>query len=82
MNVVLKLFASLRSYGPDYQQMEVPEDTRLEEVIARLDLPEKMPLLKIVNGKFADPKQPLNEGDEIALFPPIAGGSPPCGGNR
>ncbi|MEW6117636.1 MAG: MoaD/ThiS family protein [Nitrospirota bacterium] len=75
MKVIVKLFATLRNYGPEYQEIEIPENTLLEEVIKQLDLPEKLPLLKIVNGKFADIKQPLKQGDEIALFPPIAGGS-------
>lgn len=75
MKVIVKLFANLRNYGPEYQELEVPETALLGDAIALLKLPDKIPLLKIINGEFADVKRQLKEGDEIALFPPIAGGS-------
>ena len=74
MRVVVKLFASLRSYGPEEQEMELPENATVGDVVEKLCLPEKMPLLRIVNGEHRDRAHPLKEGDEIALFPPIAGG--------
>ena len=75
MRVTIKLFAILRNFGPEEQEMELPENSTLEDVIKILKLPERLPLLKIVNGEHRDAKHPLKEGDEIALFPPIAGGS-------
>lgn len=27
-----------------------------------------------VNGEFAEPAQPLKDGDEVAFIPPVAGG--------
>ena len=32
-------------------------------------------LLLAVNHQYADPKQELHEGDELAIFPPVSGGS-------
>ncbi|HYA31789.1 MAG TPA: MoaD/ThiS family protein [Thermodesulfovibrionales bacterium] len=78
MKVVVRLFASLRSFGPEQQDMELAEHSTLEDLIKMLKLPEKIPLLKIVNGEHRSMHYGLKEGDEIALFPPIAGGS---GGN-
>ncbi len=75
MKVKVKLFASLSQFGPEDQMMEVPENSTLEDVIGRLKLPEKIPLLKVVNGEIRKLDHPLEDGDEIALFPPIAGGS-------
>jgi len=74
MTVRIKLFASLRNYGPEEQTVELPQNATIEDVITYLKLPEKIPLLKIVNGEHRNLKHPLKEGDEIALFPPIAGG--------
>jgi molybdopterin converting factor small subunit len=74
MKVKIKLFATLRKFGPDEQVMELPEDSTLQDAIALLKLPENMPLLKIVNGEHRPPKHVLKDGDEVALFPPIAGG--------
>lgn len=32
------------------------------------------PVLLAVNGEYADRKQSLRDGDEVALFPPVSGG--------
>jgi molybdopterin converting factor small subunit len=74
MKVKIKLFATLRKFGPDEQEVELPDGATVEDAVELLNLPEKMPLLKIVNGEHRPPKHPLKDGDELALFPPIAGG--------
>lgn len=74
MNVKVKLFATLLNYGPEIQVMDVPENSTLEYVIRKMMFPEKMPFLKVVNGEHRDITYQLKEGDEIAFFPPIAGG--------
>ncbi len=74
MMVKVKLFASLRNFGPEEQAMEIPENSTLEDVVGRLKLPAGIPLLKVINGEIRQLEHPLKEGDEIALFPPIAGG--------
>ena len=74
MKVKVKLFATLRQFGPEEQEMELPEDSTLEDAVKILKLPEKIPLLKIVNGEHRSIHYRLKERDEIALFPPIAGG--------
>lgn len=78
MKVKIKLFATLRNYGPDEQETELPENATLEDALTLLNLPEKIPVLKIVNGEHRNLKHLLKEGDEIALFPPIAGGQHTC----
>ena len=74
MKVTVKLFATLRNFGPVEQQIELAQNSTLEDLIKILKLPEKIPLLKIVNGEHRNIHYPLKEGDEVALFPPIAGG--------
>jgi len=74
MKVKIKLFASLREYGPEEQIIELPDNATIEDVINLLNLPKKIPLLRIVNGEHRPPKHHLKEGDDLALFPPIAGG--------
>ena len=74
MTVKVKLFASLRKFGPEEQVMELPEHTTLADLAATLKLPPEISLLRVVNGEIRKPDFPLSEGDEIALFPPIAGG--------
>ncbi|MDA8433971.1 MAG: MoaD/ThiS family protein [Nitrospiraceae bacterium] len=74
MKVKVKLFASLRKFGPDEQIVELPDEATVEEAVHLLALPKEIPLLKIVNGEHRPPKHHLKDGDELALFPPIAGG--------
>lgn len=73
MNVKIKLFASLRKFGPDEQVVELPENATIDDAINSLNIP-KIALLKIVNGEHRPAIYQLKEGDELALFPPIAGG--------
>ena len=74
MKVKVKLFASLREYGPEEQIIDLPDNATVEDAINLLNLPDKFPLLKIVNGEHRPPTHHLKGGDDLALFPPIAGG--------
>lgn len=74
MKITVKLFATLRDFGPEIQEMSVPENSTIEMVVKSLNLPEDIPLLKIVNGVHTDPQETLKEGDVLALFPPVGGG--------
>jgi len=74
MNITVKLFATLRDFGPEIQKMNVPDNSAIEAVVASLNLPEDIPLLTIVNGVHSDPGRILREGDVLALFPPVGGG--------
>lgn len=74
MKIKIKLFATLRKFGPDEQVIEVPENSSVDDVIKSLDLPQKIALLRIVNGEHRPPSYLLKDDDELSLFPPIAGG--------
>lgn len=83
MRVTLKLFATLGDYlppGARFNQVELDLDdgTPVQAVIDRHTLPPKLVHLVLVNGHFVPPEarstRPLNEGDVLAIWPPIAGG--------
>jgi molybdopterin converting factor small subunit len=74
MKVKVKLFASLRQFGPDEQVIELPERKTIDDVVQLLSIPGTIRLLKIVNGVHRPADHALNDGDDLALFPPIAGG--------
>ena len=84
MHIQLKLFASLGDYLPSQQrdgnqvQLTLPEGSTLTEVIERFALPPQLVHLVLVNGRYIEPDQrpthALQEGDALAIWPPIAGG--------
>lgn len=85
MNVKIRLFASLRQFGPEEQVAAFPEGATVDDVVRSLGIPGTIRLLRIVNGEHRPASHVLREGDELALFPPIAGGQvsgPPRSGDR
>jgi molybdopterin synthase sulfur carrier subunit len=74
MKVKIKLFASLRQFGPDEQVIDLPEHTTIDDVVLSLHFHGTIRLLRIVNGEHRPADHILKDGDELALFPPIAGG--------
>jgi molybdopterin synthase catalytic subunit len=77
MTVRVRLFAALRERaGADEVELELPEGARVGDALARLgDLAGGMRLVMAVNREYADADAPLAAGDELALIPPVSGGS-------
>ena len=75
MRVSVRLFAGLRERA-GVARVDVDGVERVDEVWAKLDLGEEPPgLLYAVNREFAERDAPLQEGDEVALIPPVSGGA-------
>jgi MoaE-MoaD fusion protein len=83
MTVTVRLFAVLRErVGSDSIEVELDDGATVAEALARLadrpelgDLLERMPVRMAVNRDYADGDTSLASGDELALVPPISGGS-------
>ena len=77
MRVVVRLFAGLREQaGTDRREVDLGDAAVLGEVWPALGLGDEPPgLLYAVNRKYAEPGQPLADGDEVALIPPVSGGA-------
>ena len=84
MQITFKLFASLTDYLPPearYTNFITPDlavGTTVGQVIDAHSLPAKLVHLVLVNGTYLAPEKrashPLNEGDVLAIWPPIADG--------
>ncbi|MCH7909519.1 MAG: MoaD/ThiS family protein [Candidatus Hydrogenedentes bacterium] len=79
MKVTAKLFATLGSHTPPGRsgnsfEQEIDSSTTVEQLLRKWEIPEDMPLIILVNAVHADRDQVLNDGDILAVFPPIAGG--------
>jgi len=77
MNVTVRLFAGLRERaGCDEVALELPDGARVSDALARLgDVIRDVPVVMAVNQEYADDGHSLSAGDELALIPPVSGGS-------
>ena len=76
INVTVKFFAMLREYGPTKETISVPENSPIELLFKRYQIPkEAWRTIIIVNGRpHKDLETVLNDGDIVSIFPPIGGG--------
>jgi molybdopterin synthase catalytic subunit len=75
VKVTVRLFAGLRERA-GWSEREVEGVARLGDVWPALDLGgEPEGLLYAVNKEYADREHELHDGDEVALIPPVSGGS-------
>jgi sulfur-carrier protein len=84
MKISLKLFASLGDYLPadkrqgNVVEIDVSPQASIAQIIEPYGLPPKLVHLVLVNGKYIEPPHrstyTLQEGDVLAIWPPIAGG--------
>jgi molybdopterin converting factor subunit 1 len=88
MNLQVKLFATLKDRaGSPTVSIELPDEVTVSVLLDRLAAaqPKLAPALPTclvaVNQEFAFGSTPIRSGDEVALFPPVSGGTPVSGGS-
>jgi sulfur carrier protein ThiS len=84
MRITFKLYASLTEHlPPEARQgnavaLDIAPDATIADIIAPFNLPMKLVHLVLINGVYVAPadraSRTLNEGDVLAIWPPIAGG--------
>ena len=84
MRITFKLYALLTDYLPaearvgNAMPLELPAGSTITQAIAPFHLPDRLVKLVLVNGVYVAPEQRathvLNEGDVLAVWPPVAGG--------
>jgi molybdopterin converting factor small subunit len=80
MNVRVRLMASLRNKLPPgtkggIADVRLSEIGTIEDVLSALGIPANHVHLVMVNGESQpDPRHQLAEGDDVTIFPPVAGG--------
>ena len=77
MRVRVRLFAGLRErVGMGENELELPEGARARDVWDLLQLgPEPAGLAYAVNRQYVDRDHGLEDGDELAIIPPVSGGA-------
>jgi molybdopterin synthase catalytic subunit len=77
VEITVRLFAVLRERaGSREVTLELPDGARVRDALSALGgLAEGLPLVMAVNREYAPEDQVLDAGDELALIPPVSGGS-------
>ncbi len=82
MNVTVRLFATIRQQaGWRDKEVQLDDGATVSMLFAALavDQPDfdlsKRSVYAAVNQQYAQPDTMLNDGDEVAIFPPVSGGS-------
>jgi molybdopterin synthase catalytic subunit len=81
MEVRVRLFAMLRERaGTSDVVLDLPDGSLVRDAIAQLEhLAAGIPLVMAVNREYASEETALDPGDELALIPPVSGGSVEAG---
>ena len=71
------MFAGLRERaGAAHVELELPDGAVVGDALERMRaLTDGVPVVMAVNHEYARPGDPLHGGDEVALIPPVSGGS-------
>jgi molybdopterin synthase catalytic subunit len=77
VEITVRLFAVLRERaGSREMTLELPDGARVRDALSALGgLADGLPLVMAVNREYAAEDQVLDPGDELALIPPVSGGS-------
>ncbi len=79
MRVEVHLHAELARLAPEHRgvvKLDIPDGTRVGDVLRRFPLSKEQRVIVGVNGATAPLDQELVEGARIDLLTPMAGGSP------
>jgi molybdopterin converting factor small subunit len=77
MKVKVELQAYLEQYSPngnDLFEYEVPDSSRVSDLVEKLGLPTDLASVVIVSDENTNLAHVLKEGDRVILIPPLAGG--------
>jgi len=77
MHVRIKLFAALRERAATEElSLELPDGARVADALEQLSwLTGEIPVVMAINLDYADETSVLHPGDELALIPPVSGGT-------
>ncbi|GAB6156048.1 MoaD/ThiS family protein [Desulfosporosinus burensis] len=74
MRVTVKLFATFRDGRFKVEERDLPDASRVVDVLLPLNIPLEEVAICLVNGRDVNEQHVLSDGDVIALFPPVGGG--------
>ncbi len=83
MEITLKLYAGLAQYLPETSEkhaikLNISSSETAFSILEKFNVPKESAHLVLLNGVYLEPdervKPKFNEGDTLAVWPPVAGG--------
>jgi molybdopterin converting factor small subunit len=78
MQVQVKLFSLLREHLPEEAKgegtIDLPEGATVEDLVEHLGIVRRIRILSINGERETDRARPLQEGDNVRIFPFVVGG--------
>jgi len=77
MRINVQLLGYVVKYSPTGKEtfkLEMDLDATIGGLLAKINMPEEVEKMVLVNGRQANPSTRLVEGDEVFIFSPAAGG--------
>ncbi len=79
MKVTVTLYATLTKYHPEGKRneafsVELPEGSRVKDLLDHLGIKEGEAKQVFIRHKSRPEDFPLEDGERVAIFPPVAGG--------
>jgi molybdopterin converting factor small subunit len=79
ITVKVRLFAGLRRFQPQGADgpitLRLPAGSLVRDAVAALGIPEAQAGIAVCNDAHLELTSPLQEGAEVSIFPPLAGGA-------
>ena len=74
MNIEVRLFATFRKGRWKNNFLDFEDGSTINNVIGYLNIREDEVSIALINGRHSAMDRELNDGDVLALFPPVGGG--------
>lgn len=72
--IEVRVFATLRQGRDKVTMMEPDGIACAEDILKKLGIPAEEVSILLINGFHRKPESPVQDGDIVALFPPVGGG--------
>jgi len=72
--IEVRLFATFRENRQKILFLQAEDYKNTRAIIEKLGIPEEEVAILLINGRHSNLHTPVNDGDIIALFPPVGGG--------
>ena len=78
ITITVKLFALLKKYVPEGRSDEIllslPSGATVQDAVDALKIPREQASMLVVGDTYVEVKTVLEDGVELSIFPPLAGG--------